>query len=397
MEPLAFESSVTLKRRYRESACSVDDLASAIRAGKNEARTAHASAMVDEVPIYESRAIVARLGDVSARTAIQDEWIGVLSDGAGVFVLEGAYADTAVIDEATRVFDSILADEQRSGQGAGDHFAKPGTNGRLWNAQQKLCLRAPEVFARYFANPLIEAAAEAWLGPAFQTTSQVNVVRPGGAAQEAHRDYHLGFQSVDAAQAYPAHVHAFSPYLTLQGAIAHSDMPVETGPTKLLPYSQRYAEGYVAWRRSDFRDFFEAHCIQLPLQKGDALFFSPALFHAAGANRTADVHRMANLLQISSPYGRAMEAVDRTAMCEALFPVLKRHLATGAMSEAQAHSAIASCAEGYPFPTNLDRDKPIGGLAPESQQALFWRALEQAWDADRFAALLREQDARRKP
>ena len=37
---------------------------------------------------------------------------------------------------------------------AGDHFAKAGANDRIWNAQEKLCLRAPAVFARYFANPL---------------------------------------------------------------------------------------------------------------------------------------------------------------------------------------------------------------------------------------------------
>ncbi len=131
-------------------------------------------------------------------------------------------------------------------------------------------------------------------------TSQVNVVRPGGLAQLAHRDYHLGFQTVDESQAYPVHVHRMSPLLTLQGAVAHSDMTLESGPTKLLPFSQRYAPGYLAWRRQDFRDYFEAHFVQLRLDKGDALFFNPALFHAAGANSTTSVSRMANLLQISS-------------------------------------------------------------------------------------------------
>ena len=32
-----------------------------------------------------------------------------------------------------------------------------------------------------------------------------------------------------------------SPVLTLQGAVAHCDMPIESGPTMLLPYSQRFA------------------------------------------------------------------------------------------------------------------------------------------------------------
>lgn len=102
------------------------------------------------------------------------------------------------------------------------------------------------MFARYFASPVLCAIAQAWLGPHFQMTSQANVVRPGGQAQQAHGDYHLGFQIVAQAERYPPHVHAMSPFLTLQGAIAHTDMPVESGPTKLLPFSQRYAEGYLA-------------------------------------------------------------------------------------------------------------------------------------------------------
>ena len=88
--------------------------------------------------------------------------------------------------------------------------------------------------------------AEAWLGPGYQVTSQVNVVNPGGRAQVAHRDYHLGFMSEEQSQAFPAHVHRLSPVLTLQGAVAHCDMPVMTGPTMYLPHSQKYLPGYLA-------------------------------------------------------------------------------------------------------------------------------------------------------
>ena len=48
-----------------------------------------------------------------------------------------------------------------------------------------------------------------------------------------------------------------------------------------------------------------------------AAFFNPALLHGAGHNRSADVRRMANLLQVSSAFGRAMEAVDRAAVSRA--------------------------------------------------------------------------------
>jgi ectoine hydroxylase-related dioxygenase (phytanoyl-CoA dioxygenase family) len=68
-------------------------------------------------------------------------------------------------------------------------------------------------------------------------TAQINLVHPGGAAQQAHWDYHLGFQTAEVSVEYPVHVHDLSPTLTLQGALAHCDMPIESCPTKLLPFS----------------------------------------------------------------------------------------------------------------------------------------------------------------
>jgi ectoine hydroxylase-related dioxygenase (phytanoyl-CoA dioxygenase family) len=123
------------------------------------------------------------------------------------------------------------------------------------------------------------------------------------------------------------------------------------------------------------------------------LFFSPALFHAAGTNRTTDVKRMVNLFQVSSAYGRAMEAIDRTAMCKALYPAL---LAAN-LSDTDATNAIAAAAEGYAFPTNLDRDPPIGGLAPKSQAALMHEALAARWLPERLTAALDLQAAKRLP
>ena len=40
--------------------------------------------------------------------------------------------------------------------------------------------------------------------------------------------------------------------LTLQGAVAHSEMPLDTGPTLYLPYSQLYEPGYLAWPLPEF-------------------------------------------------------------------------------------------------------------------------------------------------
>ncbi|MCU0911667.1 MAG: phytanoyl-CoA dioxygenase family protein [Rhodobacteraceae bacterium] len=360
------------------------------------AEVPHAAEVVRNVPVYDVAALGATLADPAARRALMGEWGRVLGRSAGVLVLRGAYPDTAPIDAATAIHDRIIAEEKAAGGGGADHFAKAGANDRIWNSLQKLCEADPEVFALYFGNDAIAGVCEAWLGPGYQMTAQVNLVRPGGAAQTAHRDYHLGFQTEEVAARFPAHAHDLSAVLTLQGAVAHCDMPVEAGPTKLLPFSQAFRPGYMAYRRAEFRDFFEAHHVQLPLAKGDALFFNPALFHAGGQNRTADVQRMANLLQVSSAFGRAMEAVDREGMCRRLYPALRELRAAGRLSDAGAEAAIAAAAEGYAFPTNLDSDPPLGGLAPETQAALMRRALAEGWASADFDAALAAQTARRR-
>jgi ectoine hydroxylase-related dioxygenase (phytanoyl-CoA dioxygenase family) len=332
---------------------------------------------------------------VDGRRAVHSELAVAFSSGPGIAVFARAFADTSVVDRVSDEFVGMIADQHAAGSAAGDHFAKPGANDRVWNALEKLALRQPTAFVDYYASDILALASSAWLGPGYQVTSQVNVVNPGGAAQEPHCDYHLGFQSNDVAEQFPAHAHRLSPALTLQGAVAQCDMPIESGPTYYLPHSQKYAYGYLAWRRNEFRDYFAVHRVQLPLSKGDAVFFNPALFHAAGQNRSADIRRMANLLQISSAFGRAMESIDREAMSNAVFPALRERAAGGA-DERSLRNAIAACAEGYAFPTNLDRDQPIAGLAPETQADVLWQAVHESWDPARLAEVLRAHSVRRQ-
>ena len=59
-------------------------------------------------------------------------------------------------------------------------------------------------------------------------------------------------------------------------------------------------------------------------------------------------------------------------------------------------NVVAAAAEGYPFPTNLDRDTPVGSLNPESQAQLVWRALSNDWDQETFVAELAAQTERRR-
>lgn len=356
----------------------------------------NAAGIEKNVPIYEGTAARRMLADPLQRSALMEEWSRVMGDLSGVVVVKGVYPDLDVIDRATKLFEQIIAAEKSGAAGGGDHFAAAGSNDRIWNALQKLAEADPETFALYHARPEIDAVAEAWLGPGYQMTAQVNLVRPGGAAQTAHRDYHLGFMPSERAVAYPARCHHLSPVLTLQGGIAHVDAPLEAGPTKLLPFSQGYGPGYLAYEQDEFRALFEDRAVQIPLEKGDTLFFNPALFHAAGDNRSEDVNRMVNLVQISSAFGRAMETVDRVGMSKAVYPALMGLLKGNRLNWDQAKASIAATAEGYAFPTNLDRDPPIGGLAPETQAELFERALENGMSPTDFNAALDAQAERRQ-
>jgi ectoine hydroxylase-related dioxygenase (phytanoyl-CoA dioxygenase family) len=375
--------------------CRVTELEAVLKAGADCPRAPHAVEVARGIPVYDSAALRPVLEDPSSCRHIQAEWHQVLAEGAGVLVLSGAFDARHALDEATAQFHALIDAQRDAGpessgsqpRGA-DHFARAGANDRVWNALEKLCLRAPEVFARYYGNDLLALISQAWLGPGYQMTSQINCVNPGGAAQSPHRDYHLGFCSPAQAMTYPVAVHRLSPHLTLQGAVVHGDMPIESGPTLLLPHSQKYLPGYLVAGRPDFTAFFAAHAVQLPLRDGDALFFNPALLHAAGSNRSKSVRRLANLLQVSSAFGRAMEAVDRLRMSLALYPALLDTWRAGTLGRAQARRAIACCAEGYGFPTDLDRHPPVGGLAPQNAQALFEQALQGAWPAGQFAAAL---------
>lgn len=325
----------------------------------------------DNVLIYDGDHVRSAADSPEDRLDLMAEWHTAFDTGPGVIVIRNAIPEGPVIDRATAVFEDIIKAERASGAGGGDHFAKPGANDRVWNAAEKHCRADPENFAAYFATDAIALAATAWLGRGYQVTAQVNRVNPGGAAQTAHRDYHLGFMTADQLATYPAKAHMLSPGLTLQGAIAHCDMPVETGPTMLLPYSQRFFEGYYAFNRPEFQDYFAEHHVQLPLAKGDALFFNPAVMHGAGTNRSADVQRMANLLQIGSAFGRSIEAVNRDAMVMSLYPAL----VNADLPPRAVQNVIAAAADGYAFPTNLDRDQPVGGLIPKSQAEQMAQAL----------------------
>ena len=111
-----------------------------------------ASAVHHNVLTYQGDDIRRAAPEPERRKALMAEWVRALNDGPGILLLEDAFADLAVVDAATDSFFAMIAEQRAANANAGDHFAKPGANDRIWNALEKLCLRDPQLFARYYAN-----------------------------------------------------------------------------------------------------------------------------------------------------------------------------------------------------------------------------------------------------
>ena len=60
-------------------------------------------------------------------------------------------------------------------------------------------------------------------------------------------------------------------------------------------------------------------------------------------------------------------------------------------------NVIAASAEGYAFPTNLDRDPPIGGLIPLSPAEQMQKALNEGLSPEAWNAEVDACDERRAP
>jgi ectoine hydroxylase-related dioxygenase (phytanoyl-CoA dioxygenase family) len=240
-----------------------------------------------------------------------------LLDGPGVFAVEGMM-DREVVDRASDVYWRIIEAETGGRPLHRDHFAKPGTNDRIWNSFQKLAEEAPDVYVDYFANAVFDMICESWLGPGYRMDGAGQRGPPGGDAQRPHRDYHLGFLTDEDAARYPIPcTRPRLPHPPGRG-LALGDVG-GVGPTRLLPFSHQYDLGFMAYRDHGFADYFADHFVQVPLGRGDGLFFNHALFHAAGDNRTSDVIRMANLVQVSSAFGKPMETINTTAIVKVCY------------------------------------------------------------------------------
>jgi ectoine hydroxylase-related dioxygenase (phytanoyl-CoA dioxygenase family) len=337
---------------FSQSDIDYDDLAKICSQKTLQEDYPFADSVSNNVVIYDANYLETFIGDSENELRLKTELHQVLEGGPGVFVIRNLYRHDA-IDQSNNIFEKIVESE---GNTSNDHFAS-GTNTRIWNAFQKVALEDPNAFISYYSNNLLKLVAESWCGPNSQMTAQVNIVRPGGEMQKPHRDYHLGFQENQVVELFPISAHRLSNYLTLQGGVAHTDMPLASGPTMVLPYSQQYELGYLAWRDNACTDFFNENAVQNQMNKGDGIFFNPALLHGAGSNTTKDFHRIGNLLQISSPFGKTMERIDYLKIINRIYPLLLEHSINKTLSEKLIENVLVCATDGYAFPTNLDNDK----------------------------------------
>ena len=337
---------------FSQSDIDYDDLAKICSQKTLQEDYPFADSVSNNVVIYDANYLESFIGDSENELRLKTELHQVLEGGPGVFVIRNLYRHDA-IDQSNNIFEKIVESE---GNTSNDHFAS-GTNTRIWNAFQKVALEDPNAFISYYSNNLLKLVAESWCGPNSQMTAQVNIVRPGGEMQKPHRDYHLGFQENQVVELFPISAHRLSNYLTLQGGVAHTDMPLASGPTMVLPYSQQYELGYLAWRDNACTDFFNENAVQNQMNKGDGIFFNPALLHGAGSNTTKDFHRIGNLLQISSPFGKTMERIDYLKIINRIYPLLLEHSINKTLSEKLIENVLVCATDGYAFPTNLDNDK----------------------------------------
>ena len=173
-------------------------------------------------------------------------------------------------------------------------------------------------------------------------------------------------------------------------------MKIECGPSMFLPFSQQYPLGYMAWQDAKFIKYFETNSVQIPLKKGEVVFLSPALFHAAGPNAEM-TDRIANLLQISSAFGKAMESVDRVKMTKLIYPVLLEKKNSNQLREDEVRTIGASVTDSYSFHINLDTDSTKGDSVPENTECLMERALSNKWPVEKFCLELDYAVKRRIP
>ena len=120
--------------------CRLYDLLAVLEQTTGPRTTRTPSRVEQGVLVYDSAAVRASWPTAEGRREVQAELARALSTALGSSCSPGAFDDQSVLDRATAAFNRLIADQRSRGTAAGDHFAKPGANDRVWNALEKLAL-----------------------------------------------------------------------------------------------------------------------------------------------------------------------------------------------------------------------------------------------------------------
>lgn len=219
----------------------------------------------------------------------------------------------------------------------------------------------------------------------------------------------LSHVPTDHIPAYPIMSQMASQLQTLQGAVAHTDMPLECGPTRLAPFSHQFQKGYMTLKNPEYIAIADKHMSQLPLKRGDAVIFNPACYHQPGIN-TTDNARQACLFQIANTWTVHMVLIDRQAMAKSVWPIMKswsqqaegrkkgaKVNGHGGKTEHQLDALISATCEDTLYPVNwrvgkVSRSKlPMtDAQATQTQVQAIRTALSEGWDDEKVYKTLDE-------
>ena len=140
----------------------------------------------------------------------------------------------------------------------------------------------------------------------------------------------------------------------------------------------------MAWRRPEFIDYFDEHRVQLPLAARRRRVLQPGAVPRCRAP-TAPPTCAGWPTCCRSPRrsgGRWRRWIARRWSTPSIPTLVER--AAGGLDDGAVANVVAACAEGYAFPTDLDRDQPVDGLSPPSQADIVRQALGEGWSPDRL-------------
>ena len=141
-------------RQFRAEACRLDELIAVVEVPTKPEDHPHATRIEQGVPVYDADAVRTAVEDADEATALRGELAMALLHGPGIVAVNDAVAGD-VVDRATVAFSAMIAEQRAGAATAGDHFAAPGANDRVWNALEKLALADPATFVDYYAGDAI--------------------------------------------------------------------------------------------------------------------------------------------------------------------------------------------------------------------------------------------------